>query len=281
MPASSSRERRKEKRHQHFKHTGVMKKAKRSSNRQNKHKQYIENDTIEVQDKGRVVNPKFERHRPVPLLPKTERQQDYMDSLLYNVITIATGHAGSGKSYVASYRAAELYCEGLIDKIFITRPYAHLGTDYGATPGSDFEKLESFVRPMLDALKKAMGEGKYNYCIDNGIIEVAPLEKIQGRSFDEPCVLICDEAQNASRAQLISLSTRIGSEIEYLAICGDPRQSIVKGYNALEYLTDFFERNKIPNVGVVRFTEEDCVRSGIVKDILIALEKEGGYYADL
>lgn len=187
----------------------------------------------------------------------------------------------SGKTYIPAYKAAELYCDGLIDKIFITRPYAHLGVDYGATPGTDFEKLAGFVRPMLDTLKKAMGEGKYNYCIDNEIIEVSPLEKIQGRSFDERCVIICDEAQNATRPQLVSLVTRIGEDIEYLSICGDPRQSIRNGYNALDFITDFLERNKISDVGVIRFLEEDCVRSGIVREILIALDKEGGFYADL
>jgi phosphate starvation-inducible protein PhoH len=174
--------------------------------------------------------------------------------------------------------AAQLLNAGKIEKIFITRPYAHLGKDYGATPGTDAEKLEMFMRPMLDVLKKTLGEGKYQYCIDTKKIETAPLEKIQGRSFDESCAIICDESQCATKPQLLSLVTRLGDGVNFLAILGDPRQSIHKGENALDWITSFFERNNISNVGVVHFTEQDCVRSGIVKDILIAFEKEGGFY---
>lgn len=217
-----------------------------------------------------------------PLEAMTQAQKDYLKSLDKNVITVATGHSGCGKTYCATYTACQMLLAGTIDQIVLTRPYAHLGADYGAVPGSDYEKLEGFVRPMLDVCKKVLGAGKSQHCIETGVIEVAPLEKIQGRSFDDRCALIADEVQNATRPQVVSLLTRIGKEVAFLAICGDPRQSIRKdGLNTLDWVDRFLTKYEISHTGVVKFTEEDCVRSGIVKEILVALEKEGGYYTDL
>lgn len=232
--------------------------------------------------KGQRVVSESKAKPSVPeVKPKTEKQREYFDSLRKNIITIASGHAGSGKGFCAAYSGAKLLAEGKIDKIIITRPYAHLGKDYGATPGTDFEKLEPFCKPILDVLRKHLGEGYYNYCINKQVIEIAPLEKIQGRSFDDRCVLIADETQNATKPQLMSLVTRLGEGVNFLAILGDPRQSIKREDNALDWLTRFFQRNPIPFVGIVTFTEEDCVRSGIVRDILVAFEKEGGFYNTL
>lgn len=230
----------------------------------------------------RVVKEKFVEERKLPpLVPKTEAQKGYINNLKTCKISVASGHSGSGKSFAASYIAAQLLNIGKIDNIYITRPYAHLGNDYGATPGTDFEKLYPFCRPMLDTIKKVVGAEKYNYFIEKEIIQISPLEKIQGRSFDEPCVILADELQNASKAQVLSLVTRIGDGVKFLAMMGDPRQSINKGENALDWITRFFERNSIEGVGITHFTENDCVRSGIVRDILIAFEREGGFYNTL
>lgn len=232
--------------------------------------------------KCRVIEDKFKHERTVdPLVAKNDAQRNYMKSLKENIISIASGHAGCGKTYCPSYIAAQMLLGKQIDKIIITRPYAHLGKDYGATPGTDFEKLEPFCRPTLDAIKSVVGENNYDYYISHKIIEIAPLEKIQGRSMDEKCAIIADEIQNATKAQVLSLVTRLGEEVEFLAICGDPRQSISRGENALDWISAFFERNKIGKVGITYFTENDCVRSGIVKDILVAFEKEGGFYSTL
>lgn len=226
---------------------------------------------------------KFKQERLIePLLPKTFAQQQYIDSLDDNIITVATGVAGVGKTFCATYKACQLLNDGWIDKIVLTRPYAHLGKDAGSTPGTDFEKYEPMMRPLLDVCKKLFGNGKYQYFIEKRIIEVAPLEKIQGRSFDEDCAIILDEAQNATRPQVVSLMTRIGEGVDFLAICGDPRQSIKKEVmNTLDWTERFLLKYDIGETGIVRFTEEDCVRSGIVKEILMGLEEEGGYYTNL
>lgn len=228
------------------------------------------------------VKEKFkEEHKVKPLVAKTQAQRDYINSLKLNKISIASGHAGCGKSYCAAYYAAQLLLEDKIEKVYITRPYAHLGKDYGATTGNDFEKLEPFCKPILEVFRRTLGDARYNYMLAKKSLEIAPLEKIQGRSFDEACAVICDETQCATKPQVLSLVTRIGEGVEFLAILGDPRQAISQGENALDWITAFFERNQIKDVGITHFTEEDCVRSGIVKDILVAFEREGGFYSNL
>lgn len=230
----------------------------------------------------KIVKEKFKDQRFIPpLQAKTATQKQYLGDLSSNKIVVASGHAGCGKSYCASYYAAQLLASGEIEKIYITRPYSHLGNDYGATPGTDFEKLYPFCRPMLDNIKKVLGAAYYDYCIEKEIIEISPTEKIQGRSFDEPCVLLADEMQNATKPQILSIVTRIGDGVKFLALMGDPRQSIHQGENALDWITAFFERNNIKDVGITHFSERDCVRSGIVREILVAFEREGGFYNKL
>lgn len=245
-------------------------------------KQVVEDRWEKKEEVGRVIQDKFKVLRQVPpLQAKTEAQKHYMKSLKENIISLAVGHAGCGKSFCAAYYAAQLLNDNQIEKILVTRPYAHLGTDYGATPGTDFDKLLPFCRPTLDTIKKVLGEGNFNYCVEKGVVEIAPLEKIQGRSFDESCAIIADEMQNATKPQAISLVTRLGEGVNFLSICGDPRQAIKGGENTLDWLTKFFERNNISGVGITHFTEDDCVRSGIVREILIAFEREGGFYNTL
>lgn len=228
------------------------------------------------------VPDKFKEVRAVPpLQAKTDAQKQYLRYLKECKINIASGHSGCGKSFCAAYYAAQLFNAGEIDRIIVTRPYAHLGKDAGAIPGTDFDKMYPFCRPILDTIKGVLGEGNYNYCIEKGLVEIAPLEKIQGRSFDEPCAILADEIQNASKPQVLSLVTRLGEEVSFLSIMGDPRQAITQGENALDWITAFFERNQIEGVGITHFNEEDCVRSGIVRDILIAFEREGGFYNTL
>ena len=222
-----------------------------------------------------------EERKMLPLVAKTKAQVDYIKSLETNKISIASGHSGCGKSFVAAYKAAQMLLDGTIERVYITRPYAHLGKDYGATSGNDFEKLEPFCKPILEVFRRVLGDSKYKYMLAKGSLSIAPLEKIQGRSFDEPCAIIADESQCATKPQLLSLVTRIGEGVEFLAILGDPRQAVTQGRNALDWITDFFVRNEIANVGVIYFKEGDCVRSGIVRDILIAFEKEGGFYNQL
>jgi phosphate starvation-inducible protein PhoH and related proteins len=215
--------------------------------------------------------------RQVNLLPKTANQQEYITALRGGVkLVIATGHAGVGKTFCAAYHAAEMYLRGHIQKIIVARPYVSLGKDIGHLPGTEYEKLYPFVRNMLDTLEKVVGT-KYKYMLDNGHIEVQPIEKIQGRSFDERCIVICDETQNVAPNQMRSLVTRIGEGCQMI-LCGDPRQTCIKGLNGLDYIVKVIQDNNIQDTSIIHFSEDDIVRSGMVRDFIIAFEKEGGLY---
>ena len=212
-------------------------------------------------------------HQIPNITPKTNNQKDYFDLLRTHQVTIAMGNAGSGKTFIASYWAAKQYLAGAVDKIIVTRPYIQMGKDPGAVPGTDFEKLEPYLKPILNNLSKFLGQGNYQYMIDKGIIEVAPVEKIRGRSFDDPCIIICDEMQNSNIDQIIAMVTRIGEYCQ-MVVCGDPDQHDLRSEPGIVYLDKLRQKYKIPDIGCVKFTEEDCVRSGVAKDVLVAVAKE-------
>lgn len=205
--------------------------------------------------------------------PLNEKQKNYLHLLTEKQIVIASGDAGSGKTFLACYWAAKQYVAGTVRKIILTRPYVQMGKDAGAVPGSDWEKLEPYLKPMLINLSRFLGP-QYQYMVDNGRIEVVTTEKIRGRSFDEPCILIGDELQNSTVDQMVAISTRIGEDCQMI-LCGDPKQHDLKGaMPGISYLKYIKETYKIDNIGVVEFEEEDCVRSGLARELLIAFAKD-------
>lgn len=213
--------------------------------------------------------------KQINLLPKTINQDIYIKALRAGTqLVIATGHAGVGKTYIGSYHAAEMFLKGYIEKIIVARPYISLGKDIGHLPGTEYEKLYPFVRTMLDTIKKVVGDGKFQYMVEHGQIEVQPIEKIQGRSFDERCIIVVDELQNTYPDQMRSLVTRIGEGCQ-MVLCGDPRQTCIKGRNGLDYIEGVITSNNIKGTAIIKFDEDDIVRSGMVKDFIIAFEKEG------
>lgn len=213
--------------------------------------------------------------KQINLLPKTLNQDIYIKALRAGTqLVIATGHAGVGKTYIGAYHAAEMFLKGYIEKIIVARPYISLGKDIGHLPGTEYEKLYPFVRTMLDTIKKVVGDGKFQYMVEHGQVEVQPIEKIQGRSFDERCVIVCDEGQNIYPDQMRSLVTRIGEGCQ-MVLCGDPRQTCIKGRNGLDYIEGVITSNSIKGTAIIKFDEDDIVRSGMVKDFIIAFEKEG------
>lgn len=224
---------------------------------------------------GPVVKEKFQEQRAhnVPTLtPKTENQKKYIKALQTKQIVIPIGDSGVGKTFIAAWWAAKQYLEGNIRKIIITRPYVQMGKDAGAIPGTDFEKLEPYLKPILLNLSKFLGS-TYQYMVDNGVIEVVVTEKIRGRSFDERCVLIGDEMQNASVDQMKAISTRIGENCQMI-LCGDPLQTDVKGKPGNLFLKEIAEKYNIEEISSIVFTSEDCVRAGVVKKLLKAFAEE-------
>lgn len=215
-----------------------------------------------------------ERHPP-EIKPLTDNQKWYKENLLNKSVNIATGMAGTGKTFMVSAMAADEFRKGNIQKIIVCRPYVQTGKSSGSKPGDTLTKLYPYVRTMLDTIKKRIGKGAYEVALkdgQHGDIEVCEIESIRGRSFDEPSWLIIDEAQQTTQEELISVLTRCSDQCK-VTLCGDPCQKDIRGDSGLEWFTSFTKRHDL-DVGIVEFTSDDIVRGGLVKDIIKGLEED-------
>ena len=218
-----------------------------------------------------------ETKQVAPIFPKNPAQEVYFKNLAKKQLNLAIGDSGCGKTFIASWWAAKQFLAGEVDKIIISRPYITMGKDAGAVPGTDFEKLYPYLRPVLDNLKKFLGAKKFEYMLKHDQLEVVVTEKVRGRSFDERCIYIGDEHQNTTKDQIIAITTRIGESCQMI-LCGDPKQKDVRGFDGLTYLKTVVEDQNLTSIGVNTFTRSDCVRSGMARILLDAFAKvEGGF----
>lgn len=216
------------------------------------------------------------RGKAIHIQPKTRNQELFLKSMRENIITIGSGSSGTGKSFLACYYAASELLAGNIQKIVITRPYVAVsGRTTGFKPNTDIEKLRAFILPMLGYLYEVLGKNmvEQNIALADKI-ELAPLESIRGRSFDN-AIIISDESSNMTIGEIQALATRLGQNTRWFCI-GDSAQSDTK-HNGLKWFENLVEKHYISNVGVVKFDHNDIVRSGMVKELVIAFENEGGY----
>lgn len=226
--------------------------------------------------KAKWEDDRVNRGKAIHIQPKTRNQELFLKSMRENIITIGSGSAGVGKSFLACYYAASELLSGNIQKIVITRPYVAVsGRTTGFKPNTDLEKLRAFVLPMIGYLSEVLGKGMVEEQLQLADkIELAPLESIRGRSFDN-CILIVDECSNTTIGEIQAISTRLGENCRCVMI-GDCAQSDTK-HNGLEWFTNLVQKHYIQDIGVVRFNHDDIVRSGMVKQLVIAFEREGGY----
>lgn len=156
--------------------------------------------------------------------------------------------------------------EGSIDKVVITRPGVEAGEKFGFLPGELKDKYQPFIEPFLEVLRERMGKSFVEYLLKTGKIQAAPLAFMRGSTFKRSLVIF-DEAQNSTPVQMKLFLTRIG-EGSKVIVDGDIEQKDILGQSGL---TDAIHRLKnVPNIGLVEFDIEDCVRSGICRDILFA-----------
>ena len=224
------------------------------------------------------VKPKWEEDRlekgkAIHIQPKNFNQELMLRSMRENIITVATGSAGVGKSLLMCYYAASELLVGNIRKIVITRPYvATAGRTTGFKPSTDLEKLRSFVLPMIGYLSDILGKGMVEeHLLHSDKIELAPLESIRGRSFDD-CIILVDESSNMTITEVQAITTRLGENCR-LVLSGDGFQSDTRD-NGLKWFESLVKRYKISDIGVVKFTHDDIVRSGMVKELVIAFEND-------
>lgn len=214
--------------------------------------------------------PKTRDQRKEPLVPKTEAQRIYASSVRHNTITFGVGPAGVGKTYVAARIAAEEFLSGKIRKIYLTRPAVESGQSIGFLPGEMEEKMAPYMSAYGPGFRDGFGP-QMKAMFEHGHIEIVPLNFIQGRSFDEPCIILFDEAQNATQDEMKMALTRLG-EGARMVIDGDPKQCML-GLKSKSGLIDALKKiSYIQHVGSVEFTNDDIVRSGIVREIINAYE---------
>lgn len=236
---------------------------------------------------GKVVKEKFqeERERMIPTLTaKTNNQKLSLRALTERQLIVLSGSAGCGKTEIMCWWASKLWLEGKIDNIVITRPNKTLGKDGGAVPGGDAAKLLSFCLSMLTKFRKYLGVGilKNNFKMEvleslfsevRGIV-IMPLEKIQGMSFDDRTILICDEMQNADVAQMKAVVTRCEEGCQVI-ISGDPMQTAIGKRNGLVFIKKALEEHPTRDAEVINFTPDDCLRHGISAHLSKVFEEMG------
>jgi len=206
------------------------------------------------------------------LVAMTDKQKDYINCIHTHDQIISVGCAGTGKTYVAATIAADLFRRKKISKIVLTRPNVASGRSLGFFKGTIEEKMEPWVAPFTEVLKKHLGDASFEIARKNQDIEIVPLEVMRGRSFNEAFVVL-DEAQNTTIGEMKMFLTRIG-EGTTLIINGDIAQSDLKETSGLAKVIHMTKRHSMP-IPIIEFTEDDIVRSDICAMWIRAFNKEG------
>lgn len=203
-----------------------------------------------------------------PIEGRNENQKQYVKGIQSFPITIGDGPAGVGKTWLVAALAAEMLEAKEIDKILLTRPAQEAGEKLGFLPGEKEDKYEPYLQPFREALEERLGKSTLEYLIKAGKIEGAPLAYMRGRTFKN-CLMILDEAQNASPTQMKMFLTRAG-EGSRIVVNGDLAQQDTYGESGLA--TAKRKLRHMPSVKLVEFRVADVVRSGIVQEVLEAWE---------
>jgi phosphate starvation-inducible PhoH-like protein len=205
------------------------------------------------------------------IVPRNAHQNEYLDSIEKNVVTVGLGPAGSGKTYLAAYMAMLYHFGKEIKRVVVTRPAVEAGGEKLVfLPGGLDDKMDPYMRPIYDSFIDLTDIEFMIDKIDRGYFEICPLAFMRGRTFNN-CIVILDEAQNASLSQLKMVLTRIGENCKVI-IDGDPGQSdLTPSRSGLHKLTHILK--DVPNVGIIEFDRTDIVRSQVVVDIVNAFEE--------
>jgi phosphate starvation-inducible PhoH-like protein len=205
------------------------------------------------------------------IIPKTENQKKYMDSIKENDIVVGVGPAGTGKTYLAMAMAINAFLKKQISRIVLARPAIEAGEKLGFLPGDLFEKINPYLRPLYDALYDMMEAEKAVKLIERGVIEIAPLAFMRGRTLNDSFIIL-DEAQNTTMEQMKMFLTRLGFNSRAV-ITGDITQIDLPPGKAsgLIEITKILEG--IEGIDFVFFSEKDVVRHRLVQEIVKAYEK--------
>lgn len=206
-----------------------------------------------------------------PIKAKTLGQKRYIENIRKNTIVFGVGPAGTGKTYLAVAQAVRAFKSHEINRIILTRPAVEAGEKLGFLPGDLQNKVDPYLRPLYDALFDMMGAESYQRNLERGIIEVAPLAYMRGRTLDDSFIIL-DEAQNTTPEQMKMFLTRLGFNSR-MVITGDVTQIDLPDSKRSGLVEAVKILKNVEDIGIVRFSEKDVVRHKLVQDIVKAYEK--------
>lgn len=225
---------------------------------------FMDSRGIEIRRKGRNTKPRYQRI----IEPKTDDQRDYRAACLTSDIAFGIGPAGTGKTHIAVSTACEMFENGDVERIILSRPAVEAGDErLGFLPGDMRDKLDPYMRPLYDILAKRLGRGEVEKLVTAGQIELCPLAFMRGRTFDN-AVVVLDEMQNATERQLKMALTRLGENAKCF-VTGDPDQTDDLPNGAVSGLQPVAQKLRdAPGIDVVYFQVSGVVRSRVVRTVL-------------
>jgi phosphate starvation-inducible PhoH-like protein len=211
------------------------------------------------------------RHRSLRVAPKTVNQKRYVDSIRNNTITFGIGPAGTGKTFLAVAMAAAALSRREVNRIILTRPAVEAGERLGFLPGDLMAKIDPYLRPLFDALHDMLEPEKVSQHLERGVIEVAPLAFMRGRTLNDSFVIL-DEAQNTSPEQMKMFLTRLGFGSK-IVVTGDITQVDLprEQQSGLIVVSDILSH--VDGVEFVRLGGDDVVRHRLVQRIVEAYDE--------
>lgn len=206
-----------------------------------------------------------------PIKPKTLGQKYYVDQIREKMIVFGLGPAGTGKTYLAMAMAINAFKNNDVNRIILTRPAIEAGEKLGFLPGDLQSKVDPYLRPLYDALYQIMGAESFVANMEKGLIEVAPLAYMRGRTLDNAFIIL-DEAQNTTPAQMKMFLTRIGFGSKVI-ITGDVTQKDLPAGTVSGLDVAMKVLSRVDEIGFVKLTNKDVVRHPLVQKIVKAYEE--------
>ena len=206
------------------------------------------------------------------IIPRSNNQKKYFQLLNEKNIVFAVGPAGTGKTFLAVAKAVAALQKGLVNKIILSRPAVEAGEKLGFLPGDLKDKVDPFLRPIYDALYDMMPFDQVEKKINNGIIEIAPIAFMRGRTL-ENCFVILDEAQNTTKIQMKMFLTRLGKNSQ-MVVVGDITQIDLVSIKDSGLLDAEVKLSHIKDIGFVYLNDKDVVRHDLVKKIINAYDNK-------
>lgn len=209
--------------------------------------------------------------RGKPIKAKTVGQSRYVDLIRKNTVVMGIGPAGTGKTFLAVAMAVKALRSKQVNRIILTRPAVEAGEKLGYLPGDLQNKIDPYLRPLYDALFEMLGAETYAKNVERGIIEIAPLAYMRGRTLDDSFIIL-DEAQNTTPEQMKMFLTRLGANSKAV-VTGDITQTDLPRGTKSGLVEAIHVLNGIEDIAIHHFTERDVVRHRLVQQIILAYEK--------